>query len=60
VRRHDDRAPPVWPVLRRPAVAWFFASVFFTVLAHTSLYAFLSLYLVSLGYGKRRWARCGR
>jgi PPP family 3-phenylpropionic acid transporter len=26
--------------------------VFFTVLAHTSLYAFFSLYLVSLGYSK--------
>jgi PPP family 3-phenylpropionic acid transporter len=33
-------------------VAWFFGSIFFTVLAHTSLYAFFSLYLVSLGYGK--------
>jgi PPP family 3-phenylpropionic acid transporter len=42
----------VLAVLRRPAVAWFFASIFFTVLAHTSLYAFLSLYLVSLGYPK--------
>lgn len=49
---HDDAAPPVLPLLRRPDVAWFFASVFFTVLAHTSLYAFFSLYLVSLGYGK--------
>jgi PPP family 3-phenylpropionic acid transporter len=49
---HDEPAPPVWPVLRRPEVAWFFASIFFTVLAHTSLYAFFSLYLVSLGYGK--------
>ena len=39
-------------VLRQPAVAWFFAGVFFTVLAHTSLYAFFSLYLVSLGYTK--------
>ena len=45
-------APPVLPRLRNPAVSWFFASVFFTVLAHTSLYAFFSLYLVSLGYGK--------
>ncbi len=44
--------PPVLPLLRQPEVAWFFASVFFTVLAHTSLYAFFSLYLVSLGYGK--------
>lgn len=49
---HDAPAPPVLPTLRQPAVAWFFASVFFTVLAHTSLYAFFSLYLVSLGYGK--------
>jgi len=39
-------------VLRRPAVAWFFAGVFFTVLAHTSLYAFFSLYLDSLGYSR--------
>jgi PPP family 3-phenylpropionic acid transporter len=38
--------------LRQPAVAWVFLSVFFTVLAHTSLYAFFSLYLVHLGYGK--------
>ena len=55
---HDGAAlpelPRVLPVLRRPEVAWFFASIFFTVLAHTSLYAFFSLYLVSLGYGK--WA----
>ena len=49
---HDEPAPAVLPLLRRPEVAWFFASVFFTVLAHTSLYAFFSLYLVSLGYGK--------
>jgi PPP family 3-phenylpropionic acid transporter len=49
---HDAPAPPVLPLLRQPEVAWFFASVFFTVLAHTSLYAFFSLYLVSLGYGK--------
>ena len=50
---HDsDSAPGAMAVLRRPVVAWFFAGVFFTVLAHTSLYAFFSLYLVSLGYGK--------
>jgi len=42
----------VWQVLRRPEVAWFFAGIFFTVLAHTSLYVFLSLYLDALGYGK--------
>ena len=39
-------------VLRQPVVAWFFAGVFLTVLAHTSLYAFYSLYLSSLGYDK--------
>ena len=50
--RHAAPAPAVWPTLRRPAVAWFFASVFFTVLAHTSLYAFFSLYCVEQGYGK--------
>ena len=55
---HEERhvgepAPPVMPLLRQPAVAWFFGSVFFTVLAHTSLYAFLSLYLVHSGYGKQ-------
>jgi MFS transporter, PPP family, 3-phenylpropionic acid transporter len=44
--------PPVLPLLRRRDVRWFFGSIFFTVLAHTSLYAFFSLYLVSLGYGK--------
>jgi PPP family 3-phenylpropionic acid transporter len=49
---HDEPAPPVLPLLRRPDVAWFFASIFFVVLAHTSLYAFFSLYLVELGYGK--------
>ena len=45
-------APPVWTVLRRPEVAWFFGAMFFTVLAHTALYAFLSLYLDALGYSK--------
>jgi MFS transporter, PPP family, 3-phenylpropionic acid transporter len=48
----SEPAPGALAVLRQPAVAWFFAGVFFTVLAHTSLYAFLSLYLVSLGYSK--------
>ncbi len=42
----------VWPVLRQPVVAWFFASAFFTVLAHTGLYAFFSLYLDQQGYPK--------
>lgn len=39
-------------VLKVPVVAWFFAGVFFTVLAHTSLYAFFSLYLDALGYSR--------
>jgi MFS transporter, PPP family, 3-phenylpropionic acid transporter len=51
VTGHAD-APAIGAVLRRPEVAWFFASVFFTVLAHTSLYAFFSLYLDVLGYPK--------
>ena len=57
-RGHEERpdgqpAPPVGPILRQPAVRWFFVSVFFTVLAHTSLYAFFSLHLDELGYGKQ-------
>lgn len=47
-----EKAPPVRDVLRRPAVRWFFAGVFLTVLAHSALYAFFSLYLDSLGYAK--------
>ena len=43
---------PVWPVLRQPAVRWFFASLFFHVTAHFSIYGFISLYLDSLGYSK--------
>ena len=39
-------------VLKVPVVLWFFAGVFFTVLAHTSLYAFFSLYLDALGYSR--------
>jgi MFS transporter, PPP family, 3-phenylpropionic acid transporter len=44
--------PPVLSVLAQPAVAWFFASIFWTVLAHTALYAFFALYLDQLGYDK--------
>ncbi|MES2715108.1 MAG: MFS transporter [Pseudomonadota bacterium] len=55
---HEERhvgvpAPAVLPLLRQPAVAWFLVSVFFTVLAHTSLYAFFSLFLVHGGHGKQ-------
>lgn len=46
-------APPVSAVLARPEVRWFFVGVFLTVLAHASLYAFLSLYLDDVGYSKR-------
>jgi PPP family 3-phenylpropionic acid transporter len=42
----------VWPVLRQPQVRWFFAGLMLTVLAHTALYAFFSLFLVQLGYAK--------
>ncbi|MCX7741766.1 MAG: MFS transporter [Tepidimonas sp.] len=38
--------------LRQPAVAWFFAALFWHVLAHVFLYIFFSLYLDALGYGK--------
>lgn len=48
----DELAPGALAVLREPVVRWFFAGMFLTVLAHTSLYVFLSLYLVSLGYSK--------
>jgi len=47
-----EAGPPIAEVLRRPEVRWFFLGVFLTVLAHSALYAFYSLYLDSLGYGK--------
>ena len=47
---HHDKAPVgTLAVLRRPEVAWFFVGIFFTVLAHTSLYAFFSLFAQSFG-----------
>lgn len=51
-RPAHGQVPAVLTVLRQPVVAWFFASVFFTVLAHTGLYTFFSLYLDELGHGK--------
>ena len=42
----------VGPVLRQRPVQWLFASIFFHVLSHMSIYVFLSLYLDSLGYSK--------
>jgi len=52
--RSADLAPAAaaLTVLCQPVVAWFFAGVFLTVLAHTSLYAFYSLHLASLGFAK--------
>ena len=44
--------PAVGPVLRQPAVRWFFAALFFHVLAHMGIYIFFSLYLDSVGYAK--------
>ncbi|HZN48655.1 MAG TPA: MFS transporter [Ramlibacter sp.] len=51
---HHEHAPrePIAPALRRPAVRWFFASLFFHVMAHFAIYAFYSLYLDGLGYSK--------
>ncbi len=49
---HDTDHPAVWPLLRQPVVRWFFAAVFFHILAHIALYVFFSLYLDSLGYSK--------
>lgn len=48
----DAPREPVWPVLRQPAIRWFFASLLFHVMAHFAIYGFLSLYLDSLGYSK--------
>lgn len=48
----DGAGSDVWPVLRRAPVRWFFAAVFFHVLAHIFIYIFFSLYLDSLGYSK--------
>jgi PPP family 3-phenylpropionic acid transporter len=56
----DHQEPPhpdggkgeLGPVLRQPAVRWFFAALFFHVLSHIALYLFFSLYLDALGYSK--------
>jgi PPP family 3-phenylpropionic acid transporter len=49
---HHEDAAPHGPVLRQPAVRWFFASLFFHVMAHFAVYGFYSLYLDALGYSK--------
>ncbi|MGE0351395.1 MFS transporter [Hydrogenophaga sp.] len=48
----SEHPQPVGPVLRQPPVRWFFAAVFFHVLAHIFIYIFFSLYLDALGYSK--------
>ena len=50
VAREDQLS--VLPLLRQRAVQLFFASAFFHVLAHISVYVFFSLYLDELGYSK--------
>ncbi len=47
-----EKAEPIGPVLRRPVVRWFFASLLFHVMAHFAIYGFYSLYLDALGYSK--------
>jgi PPP family 3-phenylpropionic acid transporter len=51
VQAHEAKLA-VGPVLRQRPVQWLFASIFFHVLSHMSIYVFLSLYLDSLGYSK--------
>jgi PPP family 3-phenylpropionic acid transporter len=47
-----EAAAPLAGVLRQPAVRWYLASLFFHIMSHFAIYAFLSLYLDSLGYSK--------
>lgn len=47
-----DTKASVWPVLKQPRTRWFFAALFFHVLAHIGVYVFFSLYLDHLGYSK--------
>lgn len=49
---HQAKADPIGPVLRQPRMRWFFAAVFFHVLAHVFIYVFFSLHLDALGYPK--------
>ena len=51
-RHEHEPREPVAPVLRRPVVRWFFAALFFHVMAHFAIYGFYSLYLDALGYSK--------
>ncbi len=47
-----EKKQPIWPLLRKPPVRWFFIAVFFHVLSHMGIYIFFSLYLDALGYSK--------
>ncbi len=47
-----EAAAPLGDVLRQPPVRWFLASLFFHIMSHFAIYAFLSLYLDALGYSK--------
>ena len=49
---HREKSEPIGPTLQDPVVRWFLASLFFHVVSHFAIYAFLSLYLDSLGYSK--------
>jgi PPP family 3-phenylpropionic acid transporter len=50
---HAQAAPePIGAALARPVVRWFFAALFFHVMAHFAIYGFLSLYLDARGYSK--------
>jgi PPP family 3-phenylpropionic acid transporter len=51
-REAGERPEPIAAALKQPVVRWFFASLLFHVMAHFAIYAFLSLYLDSLGYSK--------
>ncbi|TFY96433.1 MFS transporter [Ramlibacter rhizophilus] len=46
------RHEAILPVLREPAVRWFFASLLFHITAHFAVYGFISLYLDARGYSK--------
>ena len=50
--RVSKSAPALWPRLREPAIAAFFASCILMQVAHAALYGFYSLYLDSFGYSK--------
>lgn len=47
--QHDKAPVGTLAVLKQPEVAWFFVGIFFTVLAHVSLYAFFSLFAAAYG-----------